>query len=162
MGEGLNFEAALAEARQKGIAEPDPSMDIEGWDTATKLVLISNAVAGTDFSLSDLKIQGISNISPSFLRSVGERGQTLKLLGKLLKQGDRFIAEVGVFPLEPGHPLFGVSGTNKGITYETDTMGSVTVIGGKSDPRGASAALLKDIINIYRPSMGKIDLPLFF
>jgi homoserine dehydrogenase len=45
--------------------------------------------------------------------------------------------------------LFGVDGTNKGITFFTDTMGAVTVTGGKSDPRGAGASVLKDIINIY-------------
>jgi homoserine dehydrogenase len=52
--------------------------------------------------------------------------------------------------LDPTHPLFHVSGTEKGITFFTDTMGSVTLTGGRSNPRGAAAALLKDLINIYR------------
>ncbi|MDH5707212.1 MAG: homoserine dehydrogenase, partial [Candidatus Aminicenantes bacterium] len=52
--------------------------------------------------------------------------------------------------IDSSHPLFGVEGTNKGITFYTDTMGAVTVIGGKSDPRGAGAALLKDMITIYQ------------
>jgi len=150
MGEGLTFDLALEEARQKGIAEPDPSMDIEGWDTACKLLLISNAVARTDLSLGDVKIRGISKISPPLLNAAKDQGKVLKLLGKLKKRDGRFRAEVGVFPLDEDHPLFGVSGTNKGITFDTDTMGAVTVSGGKSDPRGAAAALLKDIINIYR------------
>jgi homoserine dehydrogenase len=150
MDQGLGYEAALSEARQKGIAEPDPSMDVEGWDTAAKILLISNALVGTAFSLGDIKVEGITNISPEFLQEAKKEGKAVKLLGKLLKQGNQFHAEVRVCPLEPGHPLFCVSGTNKGITYLTDTMGSITVIGGKSDPRGAAAALLKDILNIYR------------
>jgi homoserine dehydrogenase len=150
MDQGLRYEAALNEARQKGIAEPDPSMDVEGWDTGCKILLISNALVGTEFSLSDIKVEGITNISPEFLQEAKKEGKAVKLLGKLLKQGNQFHAEVRVCPLEPGHPLFCVSGTNKGITYLTDTMGSITVIGGKSDPRGAAAALLKDILNIYR------------
>lgn len=150
MDQGLRYEAALNEARQKGIAEPDPSMDVEGWDTASKILLISNAVVGTEFVLSDINVEGITNISPDALRAAKEKGMALKLLGTLAKQGNQFHAEVRVCPIEPGHPLFGVSGTDKGITYLTDTMGSITVIGGKSDPRGAAAALLKDILNIYR------------
>jgi homoserine dehydrogenase len=150
MDQELGYEAALSEARQEGIAEPDPSMDVEGWDTASKILLISNAVVGTDFSLSEVKVEGITNISPEFLQEAKKEGKAVKLLGTLMKQGNQFSAEVRVCPLEPSHPLFGVSGTNKGITYLTDTMGSITVIGGKSDPRGAAAALLKDIINIYR------------
>jgi len=150
MDQGLSYEAALNEARQKGIAEPDPSMDVEGWDTASKLLLISNAVAGTEFTIHDIRVEGITKISAEFLRAAKEEGKVVKLLGTLRKQGSRFEAEVRVSPLEPGHPLFGVSGTDKGITFLTDTMGSITVTGGKSDPRGAAAALLKDIINIYR------------
>ena len=150
MDQGLRYEAALDEARQKGIAEPDPIMDVEGWDTASKILLISNAIVGTDFNLSDIKVEGITNISPEFLKEAKKEGKTVKLLGTVLKQGNQFAAEVRVCPIEPGHPLFGVSGTNKGITFFTDTMGSISVIGGKSDPRGAAAALLKDILNIYR------------
>jgi homoserine dehydrogenase len=150
MDQGLGYESALNEARQKGIAEPDPSMDVEGWDTASKILLISNAVVGTQFTLHDIKVEGITNISPEFLQEAKKEGKAVKLLGKLLKQGRQFRAEVRVCPLEAGHSLFGVSGTDKGITYLTDTMGSITVIGGKSDPRGAAAALLKDILNIYR------------
>lgn len=150
MDEGLSYDAALTEARQKGIAEADPSVDIEGWDTACKILLIANTVVGTEFGLSDIKVEGITNISPAVLRAAKQEGKVVKLLGKLLKQGNDFSAEVRVCPLEFSHPLFGVSGINKGITYFTDTMGSVTVIGGKSDPRGAAAAILKDIINIYR------------
>jgi homoserine dehydrogenase len=150
MDQGLGYEAALSEARQKGIAEPDPSMDVEGWDTASKILLISNAVVGTEFALHDIKVEGITNISPEFLQEAKKEGKAVKLLGTLLKQGNQFAAEVRVCPIESGHPLFGVSGTNKGITFFTDTMGSISVIGGKSDPRGAAAALLKDILNIYR------------
>jgi homoserine dehydrogenase len=53
--------------------------------------------------------------------------------------------------IDATHPLAHVNGTEKGITFLTDSMGTVTVTGGRSSPRGAAAALLKDIINIYRP-----------
>ena len=67
-------------------------------------------------------------------------------------ESGRVSARVAPELLPPDHPLAGVEGAEKGITYTSDTMDRVTVVGGKSDPRGAAAALLKDLINIYRHS----------
>ncbi len=64
-----------------------------------------------------------------------------------------FAGWTDVTPAVSTKTLFGVWGTNKGITFLTDTMGSITVTGGKSDPRGAAAALLKDIIHIFSPPL---------
>ena len=65
---GETFAEALAEAQAKGIAEPDPSMDIDGWDTACKLLLIANAAAGTTLTLADIKVEGIRSVSVDMLR----------------------------------------------------------------------------------------------
>ena len=150
MAQGIRYEDALREAKAKGIAEPDPSQDVEGWDTAVKILLLANAVLGLDLTLGDIDVQGITEV-PDHLRIAAKaEGKVLKLLGKIHKAGAQFKAEVKLTAIDCAHPLFGVNGTNKGITFFTDTMGEVTVTGGKSDPRGAAAALLKDIINIFR------------
>ena len=150
MEDGIPFAAALKEAQDLGIAEPDPSLDIDGWDTACKILLISNAVAGTGFQLADVRREGIRNVTPEMLKQARAEGKAVKLLGRFVQdEGERWI-EVGVSSLDRAHPLHGVSGTNKAISYFTDTMGTITVAGGKSDPRGTAAALLKDIVNIYR------------
>jgi len=148
--EGAGYPEALAEAQSKGIAEPDPSLDVTGQDTASKMLIISNAVLETEFSLEDVKVQGIDKIPPDLLGQGREKGQALKLLGRLSKKAGKFQLEVALELIDNSHPLYGVDGTDKGITFYTDTMGAVSVIGGKSDPRGAGAALLKDIIGIYR------------
>jgi len=148
--EGAGYQEALAEAQSKGIAEPDPSLDITGWDTASKILIISSAVMETEFSVEDMKIQGIDKIPPGLLDQGRKEGQALKLLGKLSKEAGKFQLEVAPEVINSSHPLFGVDGANKGITFYTDTMGAVTVTGGKSDPRGAGAALLKDVITIYK------------
>ncbi len=150
MEEGLGFEDALQEAQAKGIAEPDPSLDIDGWDTLCKILLVANAAAGTSFELGDIPRSGIRNVAKADLDRARAEGKSLKLLGRMLRGEGGPKAEVGVAALEPSHPLYHVNGTNKGIVFFTDTMGHVTVSGGKSDPRGTAAALLKDIINIYR------------
>lgn len=150
MKEGEGYDEALREAQEKGIAESDPSLDLGGWDTAAKLLLITNTALKRDFTMNDVRVEGITSISPRLLRQGREEGTTLKLLGKMWRQRERFHLEVALTIIDESHPLYGVDGTNKGITFMTDTMDAITVIGGKSDPRGAGAALLKDLINIYR------------
>ncbi len=147
---GESFAEALAEAQAKGIAEPDPSMDIDGWDTACKLLLIANAAAGTSLTLADMKVEGIRTVSAEMLRTARAEGKAVKLLGRLTVEEDQARAEVKPVAVEPSHPLHGIAGTAKGIAFLTDTMGTVVLTGGKSDPRGTAAAMLKDIINIYR------------
>jgi homoserine dehydrogenase len=148
--QGLPFETALAEAQAKGIAEPDPSMDIDGWDTACKLLLIANSAADIDLSLTDIKVEGIRSVTAADLAKARAEGKALKLLGRLIWNEGRYTAEVKPVAVEPTHPLYRLTGTSKGISFLTDTMGTVAVTDGKSDPRGTAASVLKDIINIYR------------
>ena len=148
--QGLTFEAALKEAQAKGIAETDPSMDIDGWDTACKVILLANAAAGTEFTISDVKVEGIRGVTAEALAGARAAGNSLKLLGRLYEEGGRYRADVKVVPIPQSHPLFRLTGTNKGIVFKTDTMGSVAVTDGKSDPRGTAASVLKDVINIFR------------
>jgi homoserine dehydrogenase len=150
MEQGAEYSEALKEAQSKGIAERNPRLDVEGWDTAVKLLLIANTVMGLELSLDNIKVQGIANVAPSLIEAARKEGKALKLLGTVRRDDGSISAEVSVSAIDRSHPLFGVAGTNKGVVYFTDSMGAIAVTGGKSDPRGAAAALLKDIINIYR------------
>jgi len=152
MADGLSYEDALEEARSWGIAEPDPSTDVEGWDSAAKLLLIANACLDTDLALEDVKVSGIADLPVSYVGEARKEGKSVKLLASAApkKTGRGWRLEVRPTLLDMTHPLFHVNGTEKGITFFTDTMGSVTLTGGRSNPRGAAAALLKDLINIYR------------
>ncbi len=148
--QGLSFDEALEEAQAKGIAEPDPSMDIDGWDTACKLLLIANAAVGTKFTIKDIAVEGIRKVTARTIQEARASGNSLKLLGWLSEVAGVYRAEVGLVPVPPSHPLYRLTGTSKGIVFRTDTMGQVAVTDGKSDPRATAAALLKDVINIFR------------
>jgi homoserine dehydrogenase len=150
MNEGMEYSVALKEAQDKGIAEPDPSQDVEGWDTAAKILILTNAVLGTCSTLKDVRVEGITSIPSDLLDEAEETGKRIKLMGISLQDGIKRKLETRLSLIESSHPLYGVNGAQKGISFFTDTMDSVTVTGGKSDPKGAAAALLKDIINIYR------------
>jgi homoserine dehydrogenase len=153
MGDGLDYGEALKEARDKGIAEPDPSNDVDGWDTATKILLITNACLDSEYVLKDVQVRGIAEVTIDLVQSARREGRSVKLLATAApgRKGGRWSLDVHPSIIEATHPLAHVNGTEKGITFLTDSMGSVTVTGGRSNPRGAAAALLKDIINIYRP-----------
>jgi homoserine dehydrogenase len=144
------YQEALAEAQRLGIAEADPRLDVGGWDTASKLVLIANGLLGVALTLDQVQVSGIEGVTLDQIRGAAAAGVVPRLLAVAVRDGGAVRASVGVEHLAPDHPLAAVDGAEKGITYFTDTMDRVTVAGGKSDPRGAAAALLKDLINLAR------------
>jgi homoserine dehydrogenase len=147
--EGTPYQDALAEAQRMGVAEPDPSLDVEGRDTANKILLIANEVFQAGLSLQDIPVEGITRVTPEGIQKAKKEGKVLKLIGRVEKEGDQVTASVAPTALPLDHPLASVRGTEKAISYLTDTMDRVTVSGGKSNPVGAAAAILKDIIRIY-------------
>jgi homoserine dehydrogenase len=146
--EGCSYEAALREAQKMGIAETDPSLDVEGYDTRNKLVLIANRIFDKNFGTADVTVSGISGISGEDIERADSLGKVLKLVGSAEFEENELKLRVEPRALDPDHPLSSIDFSEKGISYLTDTMGRVTVTGGKSSPVGAAAALLKDLIHL--------------
>jgi homoserine dehydrogenase len=148
--ESYSYRDALHEARALGIAETDPRLDVEGFDTANKLILLSNALLDTRFGPTHVSRRGITEITPQMVLDSRSAGRSLKLIGRATVRDGNVRLSVAPEDLPQDHPLASVHGAEKAITYDTDTMGQVTVQGGRSSPTGAAAALLKDIINLSR------------
>jgi homoserine dehydrogenase len=145
--EKCSYETALKAAQEMGIAETDPTLDVEGLDTRNKIVVIANRIFDKNFGLNDVAVEGITGITPADIDNAIKAGNVIKLVGTAeLNEGDVTIS-VGPKVLETEHPLAAVNYAEKSISYLTDTMGRVTVTGGKSSPTGAAAALLKDLIH---------------
>jgi homoserine dehydrogenase len=141
------YDTALREAQGMGIAETDPSLDVEGWDTRNKLFLIASRIFEKDFDFENLKVIGITGILSEDIEKASADGKVIKLLGTARLETGTVTLKVEPQALEINHPLAAVNYSEKGISYLTDTMGRVTVIGGKSSPVGAAAALIKDLIH---------------
>jgi homoserine dehydrogenase len=148
--EGYQYLDALQEAQARGITETDPTFDVEGFDTANKLLLLSNALLATEYGPNDVNRRGITHITSSMVTEARRAGKCLKLIGRADQSHGRVRLSVAPEELALDHPLASVHGAEKAVTYETDTMGRVAVIGGQSSPTGTAAALLKDIINLSR------------
>ncbi len=143
--ENLPYEHVLREAQEIGIAESDPSKDVEGIDTAVKLVILANTVFDMDATYRDVKVQGITDITPDALKLANDAGYAIKLIGDVDNEGR---LEVAPRLVPVGDPL-NVSGTLNVATIKTDLAGDVTVIGKGAGPIEAASAVLSDIIGIY-------------
>jgi homoserine dehydrogenase len=139
------FEMMLREAQELGIAEKDPSLDIDGIDTASKLVILSNSLLGEDVRFKDVKREGIRRVTPEAIKLAREAGQTIKLVG---------VARKGWLEVSPklvplGHPL-AVSGTLNAVTLKLDLAREISISGFGAGPTETSSSLLGDLIDIHR------------
>jgi len=162
MAEGMPYPDALAAAQMRGVAEADPRLDVEGYDSAAKLLIIANTVWGLSQGLSAVDRQGITALDPSYVRSCAEKGTPVRLVARALlpepsgapgaPSGEKPAPSLSVKP-EPvpaGHPFVNLPGTSKAVRFKSRNMGEVTVSGGASDVTGAAASALKDLIHVLQ------------
>ncbi|WP_457613173.1 homoserine dehydrogenase [Methanocaldococcus sp.] len=142
--EGLDFETALKEAKELGIAETDPTQDIEGLDTAAKIVILANSIMGLEKTIKDVKVKGITKITPEALFLANKRGYTIKLIGQIKE--NHLIVEPMLVPIDS--PL-NVKGTLNVAMFETDLAREVVVVGRGAGPVETASAILSDLIHIY-------------
>ncbi len=143
--EGLPYEHVLKEAQEIGIAEADPAKDVEGTDTAVKLVILANSVFGLNATYKDVEVAGITAITSDALKLADDAGYVIKLIGEVTKAGC-----LKVRPrLVPKNDPLNVSGTLNVATIRTDLAGDITLIGKGAGPIEAASTILSDILSIY-------------
>ncbi len=137
--EGLGYEHVLAEAQDLGVAEADPTFDVEGTDAALKFVILANVLAGDEreYTLADATVEGIKDVPASALDLAHEDGRTIRLIGEVSND------EVRVGPrLVPEHGALAVTGTRNIVQIETTHAGRLNVSGrGAGGPETATAVL---------------------
>ncbi|WIV68606.1 homoserine dehydrogenase [Natrialbaceae archaeon AArc-T1-2] len=135
--EGLDYEHVLAEAQDLGVAEADPTFDVDGTDAALKFVILANVLADGGFSLEDADVTGIQNVPGSALELAAEDGRTIRLIGEATRDGVR------VGPrLVPENGALAVTGTRNIVQIETRNAGSLHNSGrGAGGPETATAVL---------------------
>lgn len=151
MAAGRSFAEALAEAQAQGIVEPDPVLDVDGWDAANKLVIFANAVLGRPTRLADLRVAGIRGVSAEELRAAWAAGGRVSVVGLAERQADGdYTLSVGPVALGPEHPLARLSRGEMGLVIQSDLAGRTTVASLEDGPVGTCQAMLRDIVDIYR------------
>ncbi|MFV9677084.1 MAG: homoserine dehydrogenase [Methanosarcinales archaeon] len=143
--ENLPYEHVLKEAQEIGIAETDPTKDVEGVDTAVKLVILANSVFGMNATYKDVTVKGITEITLDALKLADDAGYVIKLIGDVDSDGRLEVAP----RLVPKDDPLNVCGTLNVATIKTDLAGEITVIGKGAGPIEAASAVLSDIIGLY-------------
>ena len=147
---GVEYIDALRKAQELGIAETNPSLDVEGWDTATKLLILTNVLMNQEKTIDDVKVEGITCITAADIKEAAREGLKYKLVGRTVRKENVLDIAVSLQKLSPDNPLYGVEGKNKAVRYVSDTLGDLTIIGGASGVTPAAASILRDIINIHK------------
>jgi len=142
--EGTSMKDALAEAQKLGYAEADPTYDIGGFDTACKLVIVSNYILGSKLSLKDVKTKGITDVSDNDVERAKNNGSTIKLIGRMEKR-----AMVSPEEILISHPL-NVSGTFNAISFNTHPSGEITLVGKGAGGKETASSVIRDLIEIRR------------
>jgi homoserine dehydrogenase len=145
MAQGQTYTEALKHAQDIGMAEADPSLDVDGWDAATKLVIIANAVLHRPATLKDVTVEGIRQITPDDLLAAEEHRQTIKLIALAERVGKNYNLSVRPTWLDKTHPLARLGAGMMGVIYETDINGTIFASIEEQDPYPTAAAVLRDL-----------------
>jgi homoserine dehydrogenase len=142
-----SFQDALAQAQSDGIAEPDPSLDIEGWDTASKILILAKSLMGADARLDEVSRIGIGPETESLIRTARESGRVVRLVGRARIWQGRVRVSVAPKLLKPDSPFFSVTGTSKAAVFRTRDAGEViaTALSGRDE---IAKVIVDDIANI--------------
>jgi homoserine dehydrogenase len=142
--EGSSYKNTLKESQQLGIAETDPTQDVEGIDAACKTVILANALLGINCSYDDVDVEGISKISSEAIELAKKEGYLIKLIAEVshnvLKVSPRLVKQ---------NSPYAVEGTLNMATIKTDLADEVTVVGKGAGSIETASAILTDIINIF-------------
>ncbi len=161
--EGGKFKDILKEAKQQGYAENDPTLDIEGLDTAHKLAILINMAYGTTITFKEIYTEGISHIEPLDIEFARELGYRIKLLAISRQINGQVEARVHPTLIPVTHLLSKVEGTYNAIFIDGDAVGPCMFYGKGAGMMPAASAVVSDIIDISRNIASEINhrVPLF-
>ena len=148
--DGSKFEDALKKAQELGFAEAEPSLDVDGYDTAHKLAILSALAHGMEINLDDIHVEGIRNIGPADIGFAAEFGYTIKLLAIGKKHENHVEARVQPTMIPCSNPLSHVEHSMNAITIDADATGRTMLWGHGAGMMPTASAVLSDITDIAR------------
>jgi len=151
MYQGISLRDALRDAQELGYAEPDPKLDLNGFDAAAKITILSNVYLNSGATIKDVTFDGIQDLSLDYLLKCREKG----LKPKLVATASRSELKVSVVPLDSSHPLYGIDGVNNGLLLRTD-LEDILISGPGAGPRRAAYGVLSDLV-LLKDSLPKFS-----
>jgi homoserine dehydrogenase len=150
MEQGETFEEALKYTQDVGLAETDPSGDVDGWDAAIKVAALVTVLMGIPMKPQEVARTGIRSITPEMVEKARLEGKRWKLVCTANREGSRATGRVAPELVESSSPLFSVEGSSSVVEFQTDTLSSLSIVEGNPGPDTTAYGLLADFINAVR------------
>jgi homoserine dehydrogenase len=156
MESGRTYGEALAEMQAEGIAEADPSFDVDGWDAAAKTAALVNVLMRGAVTPRMIDRTGIRGITPEDMQNAVRRGRRIRLVASAGRRDGQIVARVSPAELDAADPLAGLGGRQNQIVLETDILGPIGIQQLDGGLVQTAYALLSDLVTLAR-SLGRAD-----
>jgi homoserine dehydrogenase len=148
-GDNLSYEQALHEAQAAGHAETDPTLDVDGWDAANKLVILAHSVLRYPATLQDVSVEGIRGVTSEMLAKAVAESKRIKLVATAEKGTDGYRLTVRPTRLDDSYLLAQLGPKQMGIVYYTDISGVISAAIVEETPMPTASAMLRDVVELY-------------
>jgi homoserine dehydrogenase len=148
MEEGASYEDGVRRAQELGIAETDPTLDVDGWDAGAKAVIIANAVFGADLALDDVTREGIRGVTADDLAKARREGNSIRLIARVEWHGEEVRASVGPMTRDAGETLGRLRNDQMGVVFRTDVLGLVSSTVEAAGGVPTALTVLRDVFNL--------------
>jgi len=147
MEAGRSFDEGVKTAQELGVAETDPSHDVDGWDSIMKVCAISRVILRVPLLPSNVRRESIRGLDPATLQTARAEGRPYKLLSRVTVNADGSVtASVRPEQIATSDPL-GVRGTSLAIHFELDVMPGLTITSHRPNLQSTAYGLLADFLN---------------
>jgi homoserine dehydrogenase len=150
MENGEAFDQAVAYCQQIGIAETDPSGDVDGWDASVKVAALATVLMGVPVKPQEVDRTGIRGIGPAEIEAARQQGKRWKLVCSARRTAQGVQAKVSPEQIGADSPLYRVDGTTSIVQFETDVLGKLSLIEADPGPHTTAYGLLADFVNAVR------------
>jgi homoserine dehydrogenase len=148
MEAGRSFDEGVKTAQELGVAETDPSYDVDGWDSIMKVCAIARVIMRTPLLPSNVRREGIRGLDPATLQAARAEGKPYKLITRAIVNADGSVtASVRPEQVALSDPLGGVRGTSLAIHFELDVIPGLTIVSHRPNLQSTAYGLLADFIN---------------
>lgn len=148
MEAGRSFEEGVKTAQELGVAETDPSYDVDGWDSIMKVCAVARVIMRVPLLPSSVRREGIRGLDPATLQAARAEGKPYKLITRAIANADGSItASVRPEQVALSDPLGGVRGTSLAIHFELDMIPGLTIVSHRPNLQSTAYGLLADFVN---------------
>lgn len=151
MEAGRSFAEGVKTAQDLGVAETDPSHDVDGWDSIMKVCALARVILQVPLMPNAVRREGIRGLDSATLQAARAEGKPYKLLSRAIVNADGSVnASVRPEQIAAGDPLGGVRGTSLAIHFELDTIPGLTIVSHRPNLQSTAYGLLADFVNCHR------------